>query len=194
MTDSGMEADSVKGRRTRVKSRAAVLSRWVDRMELALEKPILGISMALVAATIVIAFEQVVERYGFGRSSSLLFEINGWMLVWYSYLPLYLLYRWNNHISIEMILVKLPPKRRERLQITNDLIVAGVAATLAYGGVLNCVLLISVGFTSASSLHAPMGVVTAVIPLSMAMLAFCASNSAVKRIVHSGAAHEPRSG
>jgi len=145
-----------------------------------LERPLMGLACILLALTIAVAFEEVISRYIFSKSSAILFAINPWMLVWFAYLTMGLVLRKHGHITIDILVNKLSRRVRAIMTGINLMIVMCVSGALAYASVVQVHTLFISNFVSPGLLQAPMWAVQLIMPISLFLLCFCSLEQMLK--------------
>ena len=150
-----------------------------ERFEAALRSILSVVAGVLIAAIAIICFIEVVRR-PFGGSFSWYDEFVGYLLVWLTFVGAVLARLHQQHIGLENLLERLPPRGRLSVELVGHGLMIGVhVVLLVYGGEL------VVRFLSerAITLDVPMGLIYAVIPLSAALMLVVEAIQ-IRRLIH----------
>ncbi len=150
-----------------------------ERFEAALRSILSIVAGALIAAIAIICFIEVVRR-PFGGSFSWYDEFVGYLLVWLTFVGAALARLHHQHIGLENLLERLPPRGRLSVELAGHGLMIGVhVVLLIHGGEL------VVRFLSerAITLDVPMGLIYAVIPLSAALM-LVVEAIRIRRLIH----------
>ena len=140
------------------------LKKMYDRLEE-------GLIAALIAATTLIIFYQVVMRYVFHDSPAWSEEIARFMFVWDSWLGVSLAQKYGKHIKIEAVTARLTGKKLAVMNIIADVITGLICIVLVFYGSKVVDLILMLGQTS-SATGFPMWIVYLACPLSCALMIF----------------------
>ncbi|MBI4013148.1 MAG: TRAP transporter large permease subunit [Candidatus Rokubacteria bacterium] len=114
-----------------LKSEGRTLIRALDSM---LERVLELAITALLVVMVVVAFAQVVLRYAFGAPLSWNEEVARWCFVWMTFLGAALGVKRGAHVSIDNLLVALPPLGQKALSLIGNYLTATVCIALVIPG------------------------------------------------------------
>ena len=122
-----------------------------------------AICVALLAATVLIAFAAVMFRYVIGSALSWSFEASLALLTYITFLGAYLAARKSAHLKVEVLVSRLPVLGQALVFSLNQMIILGIAYVMIHYGVRQLWL-----FHDQQSLvmEMPLGLLYAAIPLS----------------------------
>ena len=134
--------------------------RWIDR---GVEAVVAG----LMAALLVLVFCAVIFRYLLGSPLTWSEELGRLCLVWVSFLGSYLAHRRGQHVAVTFIREKLPAICQRWISTALVLLLLAFLGVLAWFGTVY-----SLAFMSSTTplLNIPVGLIYAVMPLSMALI------------------------
>jgi TRAP-type C4-dicarboxylate transport system permease small subunit len=132
-----------------------------------LDRIVAAVSAAAVAATVIITCLAVFCRYVLDSALPWPEEIDGYLLIWISFLGAYLAAREGQHLGIDMLMDRLPEGGRRALRSAVDLaLVLLFALVLVYS--LRWIRVS--GGREIETAEIPKGIFMSVIPLAMALL------------------------
>ena len=105
---------------------------WHGRALNLLDRSMLGLVLAAVAAMVAVVSAQVALRYGFNRSLDWADEVSRLAFVWGIFLAIPLGVRQGAHIGIDIVVNQLPPAPRAALRRAGALLSAGMMAVIAW--------------------------------------------------------------
>ena len=114
-----------------LKSQGRTLVRILDIL---LERFLELAIMALLVTMVVVAFVQVVLRYGFDAPLAWNEEVARWCFVWMTFLGAALGVKRNAHVSIDSLLMALPPVGQKALCLIGNYVTATVCFALVIPG------------------------------------------------------------
>jgi C4-dicarboxylate transporter DctQ subunit len=114
---------------------------------------------------------EAISRQIFSRSFAISTEVITFSILWAVLLTLAQAGKQDYHISIDVILERLPEGLRKFLKLFTTLLSLLFSLILLYGSLSSVFHLYETGFTSASPLRLPMWLVTLAIPLGSVLLA-----------------------
>ena len=91
-------------------------------------------SVAILAALVIVIFQEVVMRYVFNRPGKWSEELAIAMLIWFGYLGIAVGYRDDKHLSITFFFDRLPAAGRKILLVFSDLTVLFFCLLMAWQG------------------------------------------------------------
>jgi TRAP-type transport system small permease protein len=133
----------------------------------ALDRIVAAASAAAVAATVVITCLAVFCRYVLESALPWPEEIDGYLLIWISFLGAYLAAREGQHLGIDMLPDRLPPAARRALRTVVD---ASLILLFAIVLVHSLRWIRVSGGREIETAEIPKGIFMSVIPLAMALL------------------------
>ncbi|MEQ8602899.1 MAG: TRAP transporter large permease subunit [Marivibrio sp.] len=123
-----------------------------------------GAAALALAALIAIVFANVVARYVFNNSMTWASEAAQWLFIAMIFLAVPLAHRSRRHLSINLLVDRLPPKGRSAAGLLGDVVVAYATIMLLFGGAFLMEVLGGVNH----ALQAPVWVKFAAVPASCA--------------------------
>ncbi len=88
--------------------------------------------IAMFAAMVGFIFFQVIMRFVFNNSSSWSEELGKFLFVWLSWLGISIGHRKREHITITMVLDKLPIKAKNIVEILNEIVLIAICGVTLY--------------------------------------------------------------
>lgn len=120
----------------------------------------------------VLVFAEVISRYVFGLSHEFVPAISSWCMVWMTYFMLGVILKARQHISIDVLPTKLPPKYRTPLLTFFDIVSLIFALLLCYGGIQYDLMVKQSDIYAVTVQFIPMWIVRICVPLGGIFLAF----------------------
>lgn len=142
-----------------------------------INKAVEGFSVALVAVMVLLVLWQVVARYFLNNPSSFTEALTRYLFVWLVLVTATYAFGIRDHMYISAVKDRLKGKNQTVVSIAIEaLTIVFAACVMIYGGlVISAMQMVSVD----SSLHIPMGVVYAIIPVCGVITVFyCVCNIA----------------
>jgi len=115
---------------------------------------------------------QVASRFLVGKPSSFTDELAGFLLIWVGLLGAAYATGQKQHLAIDLISKKLTEKRRRRLQIFINILMASFAIVILIVGGSNLVYITFYLGQISSALQIPIGYVYLVLPISGAFIIY----------------------
>jgi TRAP-type C4-dicarboxylate transport system permease small subunit len=141
----------------------AALGRWIERVETAFGN-------VLIAIMSISIFFEVISRYVFGSSHSLLEEFNPLMLVWLTFLTVGILTKRDRHVRMDLIRGKVSEKGKNVLDLIGYAAEMVLIGFIGVTGVLEVKLLYELGTVSATDVAYPMFVAALCVPIGCAFI------------------------
>lgn len=132
-----------------------------------IEAPVAALSLGLAATLVVMA---VVLRYAFSYSHPAFDEITRYAIIWGAFVASSRLLRHNGHITIDILLIRLPERWRTLLQSLSFAAGAIFCGLLVWYGLELVMQSIHLGARSQSSLRIPMWIPQLAVPVGGALL------------------------
>ncbi len=153
------------------------LARLIEKSANALDKPLNGFLIFLMAAIVVVVTWQVITRFLLPQPSSYTEELARFFLIWISILGSAYAFRTGAHLGLDLMTQKLEGAAKRRTAVVANLVCLVFAATImVFGGLKLMLLTLELNQTS-SSLGIKMGYVYTVVPLSGALICLFALNN-----------------
>lgn len=127
---------------------------------------------AVILIIMVLVFAEVISRYVFGLSHEFVPAISSWCMVWMTYFMLGVILKARQHISIDVLPTKLPPKYRTPLLTFFDIVSLMFAILLCYGGIQYDLMVKQSDIYAVTVQFIPMWIVRICVPLGGVFLAF----------------------
>lgn len=127
---------------------------------------------AVILIIMVLVFAEVISRYVFGLSHEFVPAISSWCMVWMTYFMLGVILKARQHISIDVLPTKLPPKYRTPLLTFFDIVSLIFAILLCYGGIQYDLMVKQSDIYAVTVQFIPMWIVRICVPLGGVFLAF----------------------
>ena len=130
--------------------------------------------VVIMSALVIDVVWQVASRYIFSNPSSFTDELAVFLLIWVGLAGAAYVKGKNEHLAIDILPDKLPPKRKNRLMIfINFLIILFSVTIMIVGGAWLAFTRFKIGQVS-SALELPLGVVYMIIPISGILMVYYA--------------------
>ena len=120
----------------------------------------------------VLVFAEVISRYVFGVSHEFVPAISSWCMVWMTYFMLGVILKARQHISVDVLPTRLPPKYRTPLLTFFDVISLIFAILLCYGGIEYDLMVKQSDIYAVTVQFIPMWIARICVPLGGIFLAF----------------------
>ena len=127
---------------------------------------------AVMLIIMVLVFAEVISRYVFGLSHEFVPAISSWCMVWMTYFMLGVILKARQHISIDILPTRLPPKYRTPLLTFFDIVSLIFAILLCYGGIQYDLMVKQSDIYAVTVQFIPMWIVRICVPLGGIFLAF----------------------
>ena len=130
--------------------------------------------VVIMSALVIDVVWQVASRYLFSNPSSFTDELAVFLLIWVGLAGAAYVKGKNEHLAIDILPDKLPPKRKNRLMIfINFLVIIFSVTIMIVGGAWLAFTRFKIGQVS-SALELPLGVVYMIIPISGILMVYYA--------------------
>jgi C4-dicarboxylate transporter, DctQ subunit len=136
---------------------------WLGRIEFWIAATTLAFAAGLV-------FTSVVLRYGFAYSVSAFDELTRYSIILGAFVAASRLLHQERHVTVDVLLINLPPRWRSILQILAFMAGAAFCAFLLYTGLQLVMQTYATGTRSMSNLRIPMWIPQSFVPLGAALL------------------------
>ena len=127
---------------------------------------------AVILIIMVLVFAEVISRYVFGLSHEFVPAISSWCMVWMTYFMLGVILKARQHISIDILPTRVPPKYRTPLLTFFDVVSLIFAILLCYGGIQYDLMVRQSDIYAVTVQFIPMWIVRICVPLGGVFLAF----------------------
>ena len=127
---------------------------------------------AVMLIIMVVVFAEVISRYVFGVSHEFVPAISSWCMIWMTYFMLGVILKARQHISVDILPTKLPPKYRIPLLTFFDIVSLIFAILLCYGGIKYDLMVKLSDIYAVTVQFIPMWIVRICVPLGGVFLAF----------------------
>jgi C4-dicarboxylate transporter, DctQ subunit len=154
----------------------AALGRWIERVETAFGNVVIAIMSIGV-------FLEVVSRYIFGSSHSVLEEFNPIMLVWLTFLTVGILTKRDRHVRMDIIRGKVSEKGKNVLDLIGYAAEIILIGFIGVTGVLEVKLLYELGTVSATDVAYPMYLAALCVPIGCAFILVHALEEFIKTVM-----------
>ena len=142
------------------------------KFQIKLNKVLEVFLVVLMSVLVVDVLWQVISRYLLASPSSFTDELAGFLLIWVGVLGAAYVSGKKEHLAIDILLQKSPPRRKHRLQILIHILVLLFALTvMVIGGIILMYTRFELGVKSAA-LELPLGYVYIVLPISGLIIMF----------------------
>jgi TRAP-type C4-dicarboxylate transport system permease small subunit len=128
-----------------------------------------GITMLVIMGLV---FAEVVSRFVLGVSHEYVPAISSWAMVWMTYFVLGVVLKTRGHISVDILLNKVPPARGVILLAFIDIVSLAFAILLLYGGTRYDLMVRQSDIYAVTVQFVPMWIVRICVPLGGFFLAF----------------------
>lgn len=126
----------------------------------------------LMLAMMVLVFAETISRYVFGISHEFVPAISSWLMVWVTYLMLGVILKTREHINVDVLPTRIPPKYRTPLLTSFDVVSLIFAVLLCFGGIKYDLIVKQLDIHVVTVQFFPVWVVRICVPLGAFFLAF----------------------
>lgn len=151
--------------------------RWLSRLSDAVTGVAEYAAATATGAIALLVASEVVARYVFGAPTLWSQDLCIYLMLWAAFLGLAPAERAGEHIRVDLMLTKLPPRARHWIEIITYLAVAGFATLVAWTGAEAAMQSYQYGRRSLSLFSVPMWIPQSCVPVGMGLMAI----EAVKR-------------
>jgi len=130
------------------------------------------VSNILLAVMLVFVFVEVVNRYFFGISHSILATVAQWSLVWVAYLMVGVVEKSRLHVKIDLLPRRLPERCQVIFLLVADTAVTTLCIFLVWSGISLAQMTRQTGLLSITEVPIPMWIVGLCVPLGAILLGF----------------------
>jgi len=123
-------------------------------------------------AMMVLVFAETISRYVFGISHEFVPAISSWLMVWVTYLMLGVILKTREHINVDILPTRIPPRYRTPLLISFDIISLIFAGLLCFGGIKYDLIVKQLDIHVVTVQFFPVWIVRISVPLGAFFLAF----------------------
>mgnify|MGYP006291361867 CR=1 FL=1 len=147
------------------------IDKWLER-----------ILVAVMSILVVDVLWQVTSRYVLASPSSFTDELAGFLLIWVGLLGAAYVAGKNEHLAIDLLLQKSPPKRQRLIEISINILVTVFAVTVMVAGGSWLVYTRFLFEVKSAALQIPLGYVYLVLPLSGLLITYFTIDNTAKLI------------
>lgn len=126
----------------------------------------------VMLAIMVLVFAEAISRYVFGISHEFVPAISSWLMVWVTYLMLGVILKTREHINVDMLPTRIPPKYRTTLLTFFDVVSLIFAVLLCLGGIKYDLIVKQLDIHVVTVQFFPVWIVRICVPLGAIFLAF----------------------
>ena len=134
--------------------------------------------------TMALVFAEVISRYVFGISHEFVPAISSWCMVWMTYFMLGVILRARQHINIDVLPTRLPPRYRVPLLTFFDVVSLLFAVLLCYGGTQYDLMVKHSDIYAVTVQFIPMWIARICVPLGGVFLAFFSCENLIGDVQH----------
>ena len=140
-----------------------------------------GFIMLFIMALV---FAEVISRYVFGISHEFVPAISSWCMVWMTYFMLGVILRARQHINIDVLPSRLPPKYRVPLLTFFDVVSLLFGVLLCYGGTQYDLMVKQSDIYAVTVQFIPVWIARICVPLGGVFLAFFSCENLIGDVQH----------
>lgn len=131
-----------------------------------------SVAGVLMLAMMALVFAETISRYVFGISHEFVPAISSWLMVWVTYLMLGVILKTREHINVDVLPTRIPPRYRAPLLTSFDIISLIFAVLLCFGGIKYDLIVKQLGIHVVTVQFFPVWIVRICVPLGAFFLAF----------------------
>jgi TRAP-type C4-dicarboxylate transport system permease small subunit len=143
-----------------------------------------SVAGAVMLIIMVLVFAEVISRYVLGLSHEFVPAISSWCMVWMTYFMLGVILKARQHISVDVLPTKLPPKYRTPLITFFDVVSIIFAVLLIYGGIQYDLMVRQSDIYAVTVQFIPVWIVRICVPLGGVFLAFFSAEHLLSDVQH----------
>ena len=110
--------------------------RVMHGMEVAIDRVLTPIAIVILVVMVALVAMAVAARYLFNAPLVFSYDLSPLLFAWIVFLGLYTAERDNTHISLDIVIEKLPPRLRHPALIVRQILLIAIAAYIAWIGVV----------------------------------------------------------
>lgn len=138
-----------------------------------LEVTLVPVSNILLILITGVVFTEVILRYIFGISYSILQAFSPWSMVWIGYLMMGVTEKGRRHVRVDFIPTRLPERYQTALLVVGDMACLAFSIFLFWAGIEMTQITKQAGLLSVTGeIRVPIWIVRLIVPLSAVLLAF----------------------
>jgi TRAP-type C4-dicarboxylate transport system permease small subunit len=143
-----------------------------------------SVAGVIMLAIMVIVFAETISRYFFGISHEFVPAISSWLMVWVTYFMLGVVLKTREHINVDILPTRIPPKYRSTLFLAFDIISLTFAFFLGLGGIKYDLIVKQLDIHVVNAQFIPVWIVRICVPLGAIFLAFFSFEHLVDDVRH----------
>jgi TRAP-type C4-dicarboxylate transport system permease small subunit len=143
-----------------------------------------SVAGVLMLALMVLVFTETISRYVFGISHEFVPAISSWLMVWVTYFMLGVVLKTREHINVDVLPTRIPPKYRAPLLTSFDIISLMFAVLLCFGGIQYDLIVKQLNIHVVTVQFFPVWIVRICVPLGAVFLAFFSIEHLITDVQH----------